>query len=453
MGLALHGDTVIVPTSDLHVVALHAGTGEVVWDHAIRKEAEEEGFLARYQLRSAPFVVRDTVIQGVAASFVPKGGFVIGIDAKSGEEIWRFHTIARPGEPGGASWNGLPLEKRSGGSVWHQFTYDPETGLVYFGVAPTYDTGPLLNPADDPGVTSEALYTNSTVALDPDTGKLAWHYQHLANDQWDMDWVFERQLVTLGEGDDERKVVYNVGKLGILDALDAQTGEYLFSVDVGEQNVITRIDAETGAKTVDVSKWPNPEEARVICPVADGARSWPPTSFSPRTNRVYLPLSQWCMTLGPEGFKLLTSGVGIMPAPHPRAGDGTMGRIQAVDLAGRRLDWHHDLPAPMTTSVLATAGGIVFAGDLKPSLKAFDDSTGALLWQAPLDDLPSSSIVSYAIDGRQYVALVVGHGNNHVRAMTRYYDMMRDRLRVTRTDPPRGGAAVWVFALEASEEG
>jgi alcohol dehydrogenase (cytochrome c) len=444
MGLALHGDKVIVPTSDLHVLALNAKTGAVVWDHEIAKESDDAGLVAPYQLRSAPFVVRDTVIQGVAASFVPKGGFVVGIDAASGKEIWRFHTIARPGEPGGASWNGVPFEKRSGGSVWHQFTYDPETDLVYFGVAPTYDTGPLLHPVEDPSVTSDALYTNSTVALDPDTGQLAWHYQHLANDQWDMDWVFERQLVTLGN----RKVVFNVGKLGILDALDAASGAYLFSVDAGEQNVITGIDPETGRKTIDRAKWPNPAENRIICPVADGARSWPPTSYSPLTKRVYLPLSQQCMTLGPAGFRLLTSGVGITPAPHPGAEDGMMGKIQAVDLENRRLGWHHDLAAPLTTSIVATAGGVVFVGDLEPSLKAFHDTTGELLWQAPLDDGPSSSIVVYDVEGKQYVAVVVGQVNNHVRSMTRYYAMLRASAGIEASEPARGGAAIWVFALE-----
>ena len=157
----------------------------------------------------------------MAASFVPRGGFILAIDINSGEEVWRFNTIARPGEPGGNSWNGLPLDERSGGSVWHQGTYDAELNLIYFGVAPTYDTGPLLHPVDDEGVTSDALYTNCTIALDPNTGELVWHYQHVANDQWDLDWVFERQIVDMQIDGRRRKVVMNVGKMAILDALDA----------------------------------------------------------------------------------------------------------------------------------------------------------------------------------------------------------------------------------------
>ncbi len=263
-------------------------------------------------------------------------------------------------------------------------------------MAPTYDTLPLLQPSGDAGVTSDALFTNCTIALNPDTGKLVWHYQHVSNDQWDLDWVFERQLVEMTIGGRQRKVVMNVGKMAILDALDAATGEYLFSVDAKTQNVITSIDPKTGAKRIDLEKWPDPKRPALICPAISGARSWPPTSYSPQTTLLYLPLTEWCQNFGAEGFKLLTSGVGMMPAVHPDAADGTMGRLQAVDVAGRKLAWVHHQRAPFSASVLATAGGVLFAGDLDPSLKAFDAATGKLLWQAALDDLPSSSIITYS---------------------------------------------------------
>ena len=175
-GIALHGDMVLVPTSDMHVLALDARTGDLIWDHTI---ATEEG-LTGYRVRSAPFIVGDTLMQGVAAINIPKGGFIVGLDINTGEETWRFHTIPRPGEPGFNSWNDLPMEARSGGSVWNQGAYDQQLNLVYFGNGPTYDTGPLLYPVDTPGVTNDALYTNATVALNPDTGELVWYYQHLA---------------------------------------------------------------------------------------------------------------------------------------------------------------------------------------------------------------------------------------------------------------------------------
>ena len=446
MGVALHGDKVLVPTSDLHVLALGAKSGELIWNHEIDTGTPGQA-RGQYQLRSAPLVVGDKVIQGVAASFVPKGGFILAIDINSGEEVWRFNTIARPGEPGGNSWNGLPLDARSGGSVWHQGTYDAELNLIYFGVAPTYDTGPLLHPVDDEGVTSDALFTNCTIALNPDTGKLVWHYQHVANDQWDLDWVFERQIVDMPIDGRRRKVVLNVGKMAILDALDAATGEYLFSVDSGTQNVITHIDPETGAKTIDPEKLPDLDRPTVVCPGVSGARSWPPTSYSPHTTLLYLPLTEWCNRMGPEGFKLLTSGVGISPAQHPNSDDGMMGRLQAIDVEGGELAWVHRQSAPLSTSLLATAGGVIFSGDLDPALKAFDDTTGELLWQVSLDDLPSSTLVTYSIGETQYVAVVVGLRNNHVSDLSRTYNAFRTRRGETDVDPPQGGAAIWVFAL------
>ena len=148
MGLSLHGDKVLVPTSDLHVLALNAKTGELIWDHEIHADAPTEG-RGQLQLRSAPLVVNDKVIQGVTSSFTPGGGFILGLDIHSGKELWRFHTIARPGEPGGNSWNGLPLEKRSGGSVWHQGTYDAELNLIYFGAAPR-TSSPASTPRPAP---------------------------------------------------------------------------------------------------------------------------------------------------------------------------------------------------------------------------------------------------------------------------------------------------------------
>ncbi len=450
MGLGLHGDKVFVPTSDLHVLALNARTGELVWDHEIDTEVPPGG-RGGHQLRSAPLVVGGKVIQGVTASFASKGGFILGLDAQTGEEDWRFNTIARPGEPGGETWNDVPLEKRSGGSVWHQGTWDPELDLVYFGVAPTYDTGPLLQPLGKEGVTNDALYTNCTVALRPETGELVWYYQHMPNDQWDLDWAFERQIVTLPYEGKERKVVMNTGKMAIVDALDAATGEYLFSVDAGTQNVITAIDPETGAKTVDPEKMPDPSRPTVICPSAAGGRSWPPTSFNPETNLVYVPITEWCMLLSQKGARLLTSGVGISNAEHPDAADGKMGRVQAIDVAYQELAWSHDQTSPISTGLLATGGGLLFSGDFDPSLKALDDRTGEVLWRAELDGVPSSSVMSYAVNDVQYVAVLVGIGNLHIGALAGAYEEFKSGKAASEGMPmssaPQGGTALWVFSL------
>ncbi len=445
MGLALHGDKVLVPTSDLHVLALNAKTGELIWDHEIAETTP--GVRGGYNLRSAPLVVGDIVIQGITASFVKKGGFAVGLDINSGDEVWRFNTIARPGEKYGNSWNDVPMEKRSGGSVWHQGTYDPELNLVYFGVAPTYDTGPLLHPVDNENVNSNALYTNCTVAIRPETGELVWHFQHMPNDQWDLDWVFERQIATVPVNGEMRKVVWNVGKMAILEALDAATGEYLFSVDTGVQNVITAIDPVTGAKTIDPEKWPDVNRPCEVCPSAIGARSWPPTSYSPKTKLVYVPITESCMLMGPKGMRLLTSGVGISGATHPDSADGMLGRLQAIDVVNQKLAWIHDQVSPISTGLLATGGGLVFSGDIDPSLKAFDDTSGELLWQAKLDDAPSSSLITYRVEDKQYVAVVVGMRNFHIDGLSGTFGGLGVGSDAPRNNSPKGGAAIWVFAL------
>lgn len=442
-GIALHGDKVFVPTTDLHMVALNAKTGDVIWDVPVAQGGGKSPRGGGYTLRAAPMVVGDILIQGVTASFVPKGGFLFALDLETGEEQWRFNTIARPGEPGGDTWNGVPLEQRSGGSVWHQYTYDAELNLIYIGVAPTYDTGPLVHPIDQKGITSSAMYTNCTVAIDPATGRMVWSYQHMANDQWDLDWVFERQIATMDFEGKPRKVVMNTGKIALLDVLDAATGEYLFSVDSGTQNVILEINGRTGEKTIDRSKWPDPNKPCDVCPNAAGARSWPPTTYSPQTNFVYVPIMEWCMRLGKEGMQLLTSGVALEFIGHPDDEDGKLARLQALDLNNQELSWAHNQVAPISSGLLTTAGGVLFAGDMEPSLKALDVTNGKVLWQAQLDAHPSASLMTYAIGETQYIAVLTGINNLHVGMLATAYK----KFDPDHYQEPTGGAGIWVFAL------
>jgi alcohol dehydrogenase (cytochrome c) len=243
---------------------------------------------------------------------MPGGGFIVGLDLETGQEVWRFNTVAWPGEPGGNTWNDIPLEERSGGSVWVPGSYDPELDLVYFGLAPTYHTEPLLRSVDIEGVTNDALYTNSTVALRPETGELVWYFQHIANDQWDLDWVYERQLIEIELGGVTRKVVLTAGKMALYDALDAATGEYLFSMDMGLQNIVTAIDPETGAKTLSSIATPNAEETHLLCPFANGGRNWQSAAYNPDSKMLFLPIAEVCMNAGPTGQGgILSTGAGM----------------------------------------------------------------------------------------------------------------------------------------------
>ncbi|MEH6558248.1 MAG: PQQ-binding-like beta-propeller repeat protein [Oceanicoccus sp.] len=454
MGIALHGNKVIVPTSDMRMLALDAKTGNVLWNTSIAtSDVKLSEDYQRYDLRTAPVVAGDKVIQGVVASIVPRGSFIFALDVNSGKEAWRFHTLARPGEHGGNSWNDLPLDKRSGGSVWMPGSYDAELNLVYFGVAPTYDTQPMRDSINKTGVSNDALYTNSTLAFNPDTGELVWYYQHEANDQWDLDWAFERQIMELNVEGQPRKVVVNIGKAAILDALDAATGEYLFSIDSGLQNVISKIDPDTGEKTHNPATYPRNGHAYSICPSAVGARSWPPSGYNPTSKRLFVPLTEGCFEANQKGGPLLFTGINILPKSHPDSNDGKMGRLQAIDLDSKKLAWTHRQQTPLVSSLLATGGGLVFSGDMDPSLKVFDEANGKLLWQTQLSDNPSTGIVTYAVNGIQYIALVVGQTNNHVRDWSNMSKAYAAKEGWEAPPSPKDqGAAIVVFSLDEHKE-
>ena len=431
--MALYGDRLYLGTSDVHVIALDTATGRVVWDTPVTEPGSGFG------LSGGPLVAEGIVMQGINGQ-APGGAYIVGLDADSGAEIWRFYSIARPDEPGGNSWNGLPLDQRSGGSVWTAGAYDVESGLAFFGPAPTYDTGPLRDPIGRPGVSNEALYTNATVALDPATGKLAWFFQHVPNDQWDFDWAFERQIVELETARGSQRVIVTAGKEAVYDALDLD-GNYLFSIDLGLQNFITDIDPVTGAKSIDPDLIPSREQAIIVCPHAGGAKSWIPASLNPTSKVLYVPLVESCMDLTPVPLDQRGSlSTGVTWTIRPRLhSNGRYGRIQAIDLETRRTLWTSRQRAPQTTGTLATAGGLVFAGALDRWFSAYDADTGEMLWHARLGDVPSAAPISYAVDGRQYIALVVGYGTPQART----FPMLTPEIDL----PISRSSAVWVFAL------
>jgi alcohol dehydrogenase (cytochrome c) len=433
-GIALYGGRLYVPTSDTHIVALNARTGEVVWDQAVADPK------AGYGMTGGPLVANGKVMIGTTGR-APGGNFIVALDAETGKEAWRFSTIARPGESGGHTWNGLPLERRNGASVWVPASYDRTLNLAFFGPAQTYDTGPLRNPADEGDVTNDGLYTDSTLAINVDTGKLVWFFQHQPNDQWDLDWAFERHVIPLRVNGAEKTLVVTGGKQAIFDAMDAATGAYAFSMDLGVQNVVTAIDPKTGAKTIDPTLVPGDGQTKFVCPHAGGAKSWLPSSYNPRTKMLYVPLVESCMDLTPVekgGRGSLSTGVRWSLRPRPNS-DGKYGRIQAINLETHQSVWIERQRAPQTTGTLATAGGVVFAGALDRVFAAYDDTTGKELWRARLGDVPSNAPISYLANGKQYVAVIVGNGG--AQAIT--FPPLVPEIR----NPPDRGAGVWVFEL------
>jgi len=430
--ISIYGTRLYVPTSDSHIVALDAMTGEVAWDTPI---ADPE---AGFRMTGGPLVAAGKVMIGTVGR-AEGGNFITALDAETGEEAWRFYTIAQPGQPGGDTWNGLERLARNGASVWVPGSYDPELNLAFFGPAQTYDTGPLRVLADE-SFSNDGLYTDSTIALDPDTGRLVWFYQHLPNDQWDLDWAFERIITDLPVGGTMQKVVVTGGKQAIFDVLRADNGSYVFSMDMGLQNVVESIDPVTGAKRIVDGITPGDGETKFVCPHAGGAKSWIPTALNPNTHILYIPLVESCMDLTPvpEGGRgNLSSGVNWTLRPRPDS-DGRYGRLQAFNLETRQTAWTVRTRAPRSSGVLATAGNLVFAGALDRMLTAYNATTGAELWSARLNDVPNTAPISFEIDGRQYLAVTVGNGGAQVAT----FPQLVPEIRL-----PAPSAAVWVFAL------
>jgi alcohol dehydrogenase (cytochrome c) len=331
--------------------------------------------------------------------------------------------------------------------VWSIGSYDPELNLLYFGTGNTYDVGTLLIPRTGKDLSNnDALYTDSTVALNADTGKLVWYYQHMNRDVWDLDWVFERSLVTLPLNGKPTKLVVTGGKSAIFDALSAVDGTYQFSKDLGVQNLVASIEPRSGRKIIKPELEPQAGRTDLICPVASGARNWPTTAIDPSSGYLYVPLAtNYCMDYSwaaRDKGEVAAGGDDLRLRGRPRPGnDGQFGRIDAIDLKTRQIVWSHPQRAPVASSLLVSAGGLLFSGARDRQFRAFDAANGKVLWQMRLNASPSSSPASYSVDGTQYVVVVAGGGGA--------FDSGTRSLTPEIIDPP-AGTTLWVFRITPS---
>jgi alcohol dehydrogenase (cytochrome c) len=434
--LSIYGDRLYVPTSDVHIVALDVKTGRPVWDQAVGDPK------TGVRLTGGTLVAKGKVMVGTTGR-TEGGNYIVALDAGTGREAWRFYSIARPGEPGGHTWNAMPLEKRNGGSVWIPGSYDPVNNVAFFAPGNTYDTGPLRDLVASDGASNDALYLDSTLALNPDTGKLVWYFQHQANGQWDLDYAFERQTMQLRVNGTTQRVVVTGGKQMIFDILEAASGKYLSSIDLGLQNGVMAIDPKTGAKRVSQELIPGDGQTKMVCPHVSGGRGWLPTAYDPATKILYIPITEACMDLVPvrQGERgSLSTGVRWTVRPRP-ATDGKYGRLHAINLETRQTAWIDRQRAPLTAGTLVTAGGLVFAGSLDRMFRAYDAATGAPLWSARLNDAPSAPPIAFAANGQEYVAVVVGPGG--------YQSLSYSALVPEIQNPADRAAMLWVFEVPA----
>ncbi len=438
--MAIFEDKLYVATSDVHIVALDTKTGKVVWDHTT------EDWSKGWRYTGGPFIVNGTLVQGTTGcgNAEPGGCFITGNDPKTGAEKWRVHTVAQPGDPGFNTWNGLPLEARYGASAWISGSYDPDQNLVFYGTGQPYPwiaemRGTL--PKKE-GEDNNALYSDSTLAIDPSTGKVKWFRQHLQNDTWDLDYVYERILVDLTVNGEQRKALVTTGKLGIVEAIDRTNGAWLWHKETVPQNVVSSIDPKTGAKTINPIAIPHIGQTTVNCPADPGGRGWPATAYSPKTGTLYLPLNEYCSDTTPQPLDPGQAYTGGGRAVYARrlvpSSDGNVGRIDAIKLADQSTSWTFRTRAPQTGAMLPTGGGILFSGSWDRWFRAMDDSTGKVLWQMRLNNAINAFPITYTVNGKQYVAIAVGNGSSEARSLATLTPEIRN---------PDGGSSLWVFAL------
>ncbi len=433
--IAIFGDKIFATTGDAHIIAVDARTGKLAWD---TKVANSE---LGYGYTSGPIVVRGKVIAGMSGCTRYKEDvcFISAHDAATGKEVWRTSTIARPGEPGGDTWGDLPLTFRAGGDAWIPGSYDPETNLVYWATAQAKPWARVARGTD-----GDALYTNSTLALDPDTGKMKWYYQHLPGETQDMDEVFESILVDAGG----RKSLFKMGKLGILWQLDRTNGQFIHATDLGYQTIV-QVNAQTGKVTYLPGKIPQLGVELEMCPSTAGFKSWRAMSYNPQTRAFYIPMNLNCEkgTFGPVEKVVGKGGTGPVQRAdykHPESG-GNLGEFLAMDSQTGKVLWRQRTPSPSNTAALSTAGGVVFGGDWDRHMYAYDAAAGKILWQTRLPTSAQGFPITYLAKGKQYVAMPTGLGGGS-------WSTLIPLELAPEIKRPNSGNGIFVFALGNSEQ-
>ena len=442
--LAIYDNLIIDTSTDDYVLALDVATGQLVWETQILDYTKNPAHQT-----SGPIIANGKVVSGRGC--MPEGGpeacVITAHDAKTGEELWRTRMIPAPGEPGDETWGDVPYEQRRHVGAWMVPSFDPTLNLIYVGTSVTSPAPKFMLG----GVEHKYLYHNSTLALDADTGAIVWYYQHL-NDHWDLDHPFERILVDtvvapdasavswinprLQPGEERRVVTGIPGKTGIVYTLDRETGEFLWATPTVTQNVITDIDGATGAVTENSEVvFTGVGQDVLACPSMLGGKDWEVGAYSPLTNTMYFPLRNVCariMALADDGEESLYR---LQFRGQLAPGTDQVGTVQAISAETGEIRWIYEQRAA-TTSLVATGGGLLFGGDANGRFRALDDATGEVLWEINLGSPVTGVPITYAVEGRQYVAVSTGYAGT-----TSGLIPLTPELR------PSSGNNLFVFAL------
>src|SRR5919197_1427871 len=414
--ISLYGDKVIFATWNNFIVGLDARTGRRAW------ESNRGGNLF-VQNSSGPIVMNGIVVAGSTCQVAGFGCYVTGHNVSDGEEVWRNEMIPRPGQAGYDTWGGAPFEKRWMTGVWGLLTYDPDLDLVYYGSS---GAGPA-SEVQRGTIGGTMAGTNTRFAVRPKTGEIVWKHQTLPRDNWDQECTFEMMIINTPVNPSApdllavnpnarrgpRKTLTGVPcKTGIAWSFDAANGEFLWAKPTTEQNLVARIDPKGLVTVNEDAVLKEVGKTYHICPTYGGGRDWPQGAYNPKSNVMYIPLSNLCIDStartdrgpGPQ-FVYNTTNVGKFAT-----GKDKVGRIDAISVETGKTLWSWETRVVNYSPILVTGGGLLFNGSMDRYLRALDADKGQVLWQTRLAAQAMGGTVTYSINGRQYIAIAGGGG-------------------------------------------
>ncbi len=439
-GVAYNDGKIFLGRLDSHIVALDANTGKELWKTSI------VDYTGGSVITSPPTLAKNLVITGFGGGEYGVRGAIVALDQKTGKEVWRTHTVPMGNEPGADTWKG-DSGANGGGVAWYIGSYDPKLNLVYYGTSnpSPWSASVRGNDSSDIGKFTN-LYTASVLALNPDTGKISWHYQFTPHDAWDYDGVNELVFADLPVGGKKTPVIMQANRNGFFYVIDRANGKLVSAKHyVDGVNWASSIDMKTGMPVETPGNVKRPgmkRKAADICPNLLGGKNWMPMSYDQGTGLVYMPTLNLCMDL--EGIQAdykrgaFYLGVNFDLGKVGPGGHG--GGVKAWDPVAQKTVWFNKDQEPWSGGTMSTAGGLVFHGDLKGWFKALDAKTGKTLWKFNTGSGISAAPMTYTLDGKQYVAVVSGR----TQSIPAFLGALGEKMVAA---SPEGGT-LFVFALK-----
>lgn len=389
-GVAMYGKWLFLVTPDDYLVSLDAATGKELW------RSEIADLKLDFFSTVAPVIIRNHVLVSPSIESTDNRGYLDSYDPVTGKLQWRWYSTPDPGQPGSETWPNMDALMHGGGAIWIPGTYDPQLNLYYFG---TSNPQPVMAGQGRQG---DNLWANSIVALNPDTGKMAWYYQTTPHDTHDWDSAETPVLFDAEIDGQPRKLLAQANRDGYFFVLDRTNGRHILTVPFAKNNWAKGIDSQ-GRPIRDLNKDPQPA-GTLVFPSEAGATNWFPPTMDPQTGLFYVTVTRSAAVFyltdtsaKPEAWGGIDKTVWSGPSS-----------IEAIDCKSGKVVWDHPTGQGAISGLLTTAGKLLFGGDASGNALALDPLTGQTLWHVNLDEMMFNGPITYELDGRQYVLLAGG---------------------------------------------